>query len=417
MKKILSILIIPIIATMVFFGCKKDSVNSLDDSRNLYVEMMDSYITTDASGQPSNFIFKNNKLKYDDKKEETVESGENVMYITFGDSSSAGILKELNLGIITESAPDASSTNATLTVKNKLYQYTNIYQAMLSCIFEYYDRWQKDFYATLKQDKSVSQDDVDNLYYATKDLKKEVENFYQQKQLFEEEVASFGLDSALIKETINTFNYQYNKLIKQAFSFIEQFIDIQNRYFPMDNTKEYYATMIYGQAAIYLAKSVFYANVVSAESGEYCSIEHLSFTLLKNGKKTAWEGNTISEAMYGENGIISIVDGIVNVKKCTLTEGSENFTNRITALATMTKNIKQQFNIYMKAYNDFPIYEYKCMKFKLEAYSSTYATNIKTETQFRQGLSFENKARENIIYQFENVTLPAYSANVHSFTV
>ena len=402
---------------MVFFGCKKDSVNSLDDSRNLYVEMMDSFVTTNAAGQPINFMFKNNKLKYDETKEETVENGENIMYITFGDPSSAGVLEKLNSGVITESAPDASGTNASLTINNKLYQYTNIYQSILSCIFEYYDRWQKDFYSTLKQNESVSQSDIDNLYYATKDLKKEVENFYQQKQLFEEEIASFGLGSALIKETINTFNYQYNKLVKQAFSFIDQFIQIQNRYFPMDDTKDYYATMIYGQATISLAKAAFYANVVSVESGEYCNIEHLSFTLLKDGKKTAWEGNTISETMYGENGIVSITDGVVSVKKCTLTEGAEGFTSRITALATMNKNIQQQFNIYMKAYNDFPIYEYKCMKFKLEAYSSTYATNIKTETQFRQGLSFEDKARENIIYQFENVTLPAYSANVHSFTV
>lgn len=418
MKKFLSILIIPIIAMTVFFGCKKDDVNSLDDAKNLYTQMIDEYVTTNSAGQATNFMFKNNKVKYNETEvASSVEDGENIMYITFGDPTASGELQKLSSQITTSSKPSSSESNQNLTVANKLYQYTTVYQSVLSCIFEYYERWQNDFYTTLKNNDGVSQDDINDLYYVIKDLKKEVSEFYKEKIAFEEEIVAFGLDSALIKETINTFNYDYNKLVKQSFQFIEKFIEIQNKYFPMDNTKQYYATMIYGQATVYLAKAAFYANVVSVESGEYCNIEHLAFTVLENGKARAWEGNTFTEAMYGENGIVSIDDGVVSVKECTLKEGDANFSDRIKALATTNKNFQQQFEIYTRAYSDFPMYEYKCMKFKLEAYSSSYATNVKTETEFRQNLSFENKARENIIYQFESVTLSTYAENVHSFTV
>ena len=325
-KKILALFIIPLIAVSLFFGCKKDTM-SLEDSRSLYVEMIDSYITNDASGDDANFIFKNNVSKYDATNTTSIEDGENVLYVILGDDSedASDGMESLYTLTHTASAPATGVETPVVSNANKLYQYTSVYQAILTPIFEYYDTWQERVYNNLAENANVTQDDIDNLYYTTKDLKEEVADFYAQKVLFEEDVDAFGTGNAIINASIDVLNYHYNQLIKTSFSFINTFIDIQNKYFPTDESQLYYASMIYGQSVVKLAEAVFYANVESMESGEYCNIEHLTYSGTEDGNTVPYLVYT-APASEGEDdtdvGFVAISDGgLVSMKYMGFIEG------------------------------------------------------------------------------------------------
>jgi len=419
-KKYLTLLIIPLIAITLLFGCKKDSM-SLEDSRNLYIEMIDSYITKDASGNAANFIFKEDVVKYDSTNTATAEDGENILYIILGDNSEAASDEMKSLYTLThsESAPAVGVENPIVSNANKLYQYTSVYQSIITPIFEYYDTWQERVYNNLAENATVSQDDVDDLYYATKELKEEVANFYAQKSLFEEDVDAFGTGNAIINASIDVLNYHYNKLIKASFSFINTFINVQDKYFPIDESQLYYASMIYGQSVVNLTESLFYSNVESMESGEYCNIEHLTYSNVE-------DGNTMEHLIYdeteGDIGFVTISDvGTVSMRNMGFIEGksvlSASDINKVAALSVTNKNFSQQFEIYGKARTDFPTYEYKCALFNLQEYSTSSATTTRTIYTFTSRLGFEDTARKSVIDTFENVTIVRVASNLNNFAI
>ncbi len=422
-KKLLALFIIPLLAVGVLFGCKKDSVASLQESRDLYVEMIDTYISKDAEDKVVNTLFRANKLKYDSTNETTQEAKENILYVTFGDASTKASTEMKNL--YTHSVSTSVATGTNVTNPNMLFQYTEVYQALMTTIFEYYDTWQARFYNSLKDNKDVTQEDIDGLYYAVKDLKAEVASFYTQKTLFEEEVKAFGTDSAIITASIEVFNYHYNKLVRQSFSFINTFIDMQNKYFPIDESQVYYASMIYHQSAVQLAQAMFTTNIESMESGEYCSIKNLAFT----GENVNTNYTFEKYFLYGQPETLGVVeftkegDGIkvidIALKPLKMIEGkvslSESEVDQIKALAVMNKNFQQQKEMYSRACAGFPLYEYKCAIFKIEEYSTATATSsVKSLTTFLNNLSFENEARVRIINSFEVSTVIRFASTLHS---
>ncbi len=416
-KKLLIIFLIPlmlvgVIFTGSLFGCDKDDT-TLAKIQELYNTTKDGYIE-DNAGVITNSMFKNN-LVATGKEGDTAEANQNILHVTFGIASEPidnNDMTESRLYDLYQFTTDKTKADevsgATKIVRQKLYQYTSVYQPILTSIFSYYERWNKSFLEMFGESDKLDQKDINNIFYSLQEFSKQLAEFDVQKSIFEQDVVLLGADNAIIGASINVLNSHYNRVILSAFDFINTYADVLNKYYPeleqvSSGTAADYATYsqrLYSQSIIKLAETVFYTNVYSMQSGEYCDISYL----LKTSNANVVSGNNLTLlSSFLEQGEGADIE---------LKAPKDISLEQIQSINVLKQNLMQQFNLYKKAYEGFSVHEYKCALYSIEQYNSA-----RTLEDFKKDLTYEQIARMGMINNFETNIIKRYAMEMKNIFI
>ena len=190
MKKLLCLLILPIMAMVALTGCKNDK--TLTNVSNLYKEMKASY------------VIEENNIFFADK------DNPNSINIYYND--------------LVQQAVD---NNDPITDIQYRYVALGYQQKVLDYIFNFYEKNQANFYKTAAT-ADISSKDYGKLYEKIEKLNKTLKDFKTQYVLFVED-ANLNLDEIMSFSIIN-YSYQVNNVIDSSFNFIYEFINIYEKY-------------------------------------------------------------------------------------------------------------------------------------------------------------------------------------------
>lgn len=405
-------MLVGVIFTGSLFGCDKDDT-TLAKIQELYNTTKDGYIE-DNAGVITNSMFKNN-LVATGKEGDTAEANQNILHVTFGIASEPidnNDMTESRLYDLYQFTTDKTKADevsgATKIVRQKLYQYTSVYQPILTSIFSYYERWNKSFLEMFGESDKLDQKDINNIFYSLQEFSKQLAEFDVQKSIFEQDVVLLGADNAIIGASINVLNSHYNRVILSAFDFINTYADVLNKYYPeleqvSSGTAADYATYsqrLYSQSIIKLAETVFYTNVYSMQSGEYCDISYL----LKTSNANVVSGNNLTLlSSFLEQGEGADIE---------LKAPKDISLEQIQSINVLKQNLMQQFNLYKKAYEGFSVHEYKCALYSIEQYNSA-----RTLEDFKKDLTYEQIARMGMINNFETNIIKRYAMEMKNIFI
>ena len=350
MKKLLSILIAPLLAVTLFMGCTKVQHTSQTVSA-LYVSFMDGYIS-----QGKNLIFKNNLYKngtennegdYTLVEEVYVPTYEKVMYIGYNQTNLAQAV------LATDSVTQAS-------------QLTTVYQGLLSLIFNYYSNWSSNFY-TVINDTEITDEEWNQLYENLYSLTKTTETFVEKREELERDIRmnNNNLESQLVAQKMNAFNATYNDLILSSLTFVNNFKDLHKKYiFNNNDITPSSAKRWVDEAMLLLAEGIFYDNVLAFEKNNTVNLIGLQATLNTKDSDYIWFNKsayyglfTYSYGIYANSNInatvgdttstiaemLVVLDNNNELKKEAVTR-VEQLKTYVIAYAQSLKNYKTIFN-------------------------------------------------------------------------
>ena len=182
----------PLIAISLFVGCGCGEDRTVEDVKNVYLEMVDSFKTEEGNK------FFNDEL--------------NKFAITISYPSN-----------LTEAINNTSFANDT----QKRYRALFYQQQILNNIFAYYNSNESAFY-TYASGKEIDQDDLNALYDSVISLKEALTSFEQHYEAFIDATEQ-GL-SDIMKFNITTYSYHLNNLIDSSFNFIYKFQGLYEQY-------------------------------------------------------------------------------------------------------------------------------------------------------------------------------------------
>lgn len=350
MKKIVALLVAPLLAVGMLVGCSKVEY-SATDVQSLFNEYMDSYI---ENGE--NELFLNNVIATDAEGDETDFSDiegtlqstyEKIMYISYDDQNG------LNAAVQTGAA------SGNVAVKTR--QLREVYQRILSLSFNYYAEWNANFYQNIA-DTQIAPEELNNLYELMIDLQQQTENFVLEKEELEREVRmnENGLNGSLVLVKFDEFNTAYNNLLQKSFAFLNEFKNLHKKYiFSTNELTPNAAKQLVDESLLMIAEAVFYDNVLAFQQNETTAFMFMSqigsgeygsqynwvtrnywqyLTVEENGNLFA---NTNIKAQISEESTETVGDNLV-----TNTEYSEQAQLRVQELRTYANGFAQDFNNY-----------------------------------------------------------------------
>ena len=274
MKKIVSLLIAPLLAVSMLFGCSKVEYTATD-VQDVFNEYMDSYI---SSGE--NDLFLNNVITTGSEGDETdsyteseitYRTYEKIMYITYEDDY------YLNSAV--------KSTVGTAINTIKAQQLRQVYQRILSLTFNYYAEWNENFYQNIG-DTEITPEELNALHELVFDLKDETDAFVAQKLELEREIRinANHLSGALVSAKFDEFNTAYNNLVKSSFAFVNEFKNLHKKYiFNTTDITPNTAKQLVDESLLMIAEAVFYDNVLAFQNNTATELQFM---------------NNVSEAEY-----------------------------------------------------------------------------------------------------------------------
>jgi len=188
MKKLLSLLILPIIAMFCFTGCKDDITST--NINDLYNSMKAKYVVEEINNMFCN------------------EEKPNTITINYS-------------GNLYNSVYDEDPQ----TDMQKRYVVLNLQQKILNYLFNFYEVYQTEFYA-LAQTIEIDKKEYESIYNSLKALDTQLEDFNAEYKLFVQDVND---DKATPFSIIN-YTYYVNKVIDKSFDFIYNFINTYERH-------------------------------------------------------------------------------------------------------------------------------------------------------------------------------------------
>ncbi len=390
MKKIITSILAPLLSATMFFGCfgGGDKLTSAN-VKNLYNNYTSSYITT-KNEQPFNPMFKN-KLNITENKDFVVEGDylkptyEKIMYISFSDNYGLSAAVKNN---------DPSNKEEDLLY----YQLTQIYQRLLSTIYNYYANHNESFYAFI-EDEGVESKEInllykklDNLNKVTDDLNKEIVSFENSLETIHKDIKR-----PIVLGRIPALYYKYNKVVDASLDFVNYFKDLHKKYIykinhfdisVLENIEKEFASSnvnrYVDEALLLLAESVYYENVKAFEKNVVVENLHLLNTTYKNNH-TNWVATEFFEnlTLLNEDGFIC-ANNLVK-----LSAGDEAAYGAVKDLYTHVASFYQNLQNYKKVYNSSNLDNYNQLRgfgeredFKFDNLSVKEQSNLKFMEDF-----------------------------------
>lgn len=220
MKKLLSLLILPVLALVCLVGCKGDK--NPKDIENYYKQMKSEFIV-----EEENIFFAD-------------EERPNTISIAYND--------RLN-NYIKNVEPS--------TDLQRRYVALGVQQEILNDVFNFYENNQEDFYREMSS-AEYKQSELNDLYSSLENLKKTLSDFKTQYTQFMSDFES----EDIMTFSVLSYTYQLNKVIDSSFDFIYNFMNLFDKYC-IDGEKVTTVTLNYSLDCSYvdIANVVYLQNI------------------------------------------------------------------------------------------------------------------------------------------------------------
>ena len=230
-NRIITLLLLPLLVlTTLFTGC--DDKYTYNTIRDLYVKMVTDYNTSKVD-------FFGGALDATGK--------EQMLIITYNNSDVASAIN--------------NQTPTTETDK-RFVALRVINQNILDYIFNYYQNWSADFYTKISS-ADCDKKEMESLYGKLENLYNTLGAFSNKKDQFEKDVKSLEISNVMVY-SITEFTYEVNKVIEASLSFMNQFIDMHNKYcVRLDTLSDSSLNRIIDETYVRIAEMVYYENVKS----------------------------------------------------------------------------------------------------------------------------------------------------------
>lgn len=195
MKKLLSLLILPLVALMCLTACGKDKTPA--DIKSYYDSMKSAFVE-----EETNIFFSDN-----DKP--------NTISFAYNDTLNSYI---------------GRTDTSYLTDVQKSYIALGYQQKILNNAFGFYEKYNEEFYRVMSS-ADYKKADVNNLYSSLENLNNTLKDFKVQYSQFMNNVSS--TNNMLF--TLHSYSYELNKVIDSSFDFVYDFIDVYNKYVAGDD--------------------------------------------------------------------------------------------------------------------------------------------------------------------------------------
>ncbi len=213
-KKILSLVLLPLVALSCFVGCGK--AKSVDDIKGYWEQIKNKHIVEEAGSYKSNI--------FPAADETGLKNFNNNVVVQY-----SGQLDELNAG-----KPYVNITVGNMGSTLLYYRYRavkELQQRTLDGIFNYYQKWSENFYAGMKlvPEKKLDKDDLTDFYKEMEKFDEQLSDFASARNKFEQDVNVLGLQN-INRAVITTYSLAFNDLIDASYSFVNKFKDLHVKY-------------------------------------------------------------------------------------------------------------------------------------------------------------------------------------------
>ncbi len=393
MKKLLSLIALPLVGIMFLFGCGKVD-RTVEEITTLYNETVSAYASPDAIGE--NWYFK------------TI-GNQQVLNVTYADNSEirletaiASIAKYQhyldNSLTITDSYPQVSTQ-----LKTRYEKLESVYARTLTMAFNYYANWSSLFYTHIES-KNPNSAELTELYDRLKGLQRELESFDAKKKDLEREIRLFGLNSEIIGASIDTFNYSYNCLIDKTLNFVNYFRDLHVKYFYNDASIDgSYAQRVYDDGVLKLANFIYYDYLDALSKNGTVKLDDLTktnniFDIFKYSRSRLDDICLVVDANNGGTLVNRTAQVGVTFQQ-ELNDPThadyEANKNKVQQLEISLNTFQQHFNLYKKVYSKVEKEGFNDYRFGINGNDHT------TKTTYLDDLAVVDAANVRVLINFE----------------
>lgn len=399
MKRMLAILVAPLLSLIVLFGCTTPKYSTADVKKE-FGNFMDSYITA-----ATNDVFKFNLNAQSSLNDEGIFSEEElhpnftlekIMYITYDNKN--GLDAKVNLF--------RNYSSEQLTDLDAQYnQLKTVYQTLLSLTYNYYANWSHNFYSNITQTE-ITQEETNSLYNKIKDLKKATDEFITTRKSLESFIEMNNINSEIAIPRVSGLNLKFNNLIEKSLSFVNQFKDLHKKYIFNDNViNANSAKRIVDEVILQIAEAVYYDNVKAFEENNGVKLYEL-ITKFRNVKYNVVTSSRWLQGLtyeYNANTIIAnsnlnaLVTEDFTVEQALAIEAVEpeikaSAVQKVTHLRMLSQSFTQHFKIYKAMFNEVNLVNYNYERGLVTAPNSYKSEN----------LSFEQKSNIDAMKNFNS---------------
>lgn len=318
MKRILGLLLIPLLSFVCLFGC--DTTRTIVDVKELYVEMVEENKIDNVNNFFSDYTRPNSIV---------------ILYPTTVNSA-------INI----------------LTPSNEIQKrYKGIYyqQKILDNIFDYYTNYQEDFYR-IAESKEIDENKINNLYNKLSSLKETLKDFTQYYDAFINATEN-GI-SDVMAFNITSYTFHLNTVIDSSFAFIDAFHDV----YVVDCIEDY-SIVNEHNVNVYIDKAyIDLSYIVYLEN-----IKAFNYSVGENGicDLSGVIGN------LSENNLIELLNSKKHIKLSVIdnigldTDAGKTADELINIFTYSRDIFEQRKQVYLKTYTAINVYEVKQYKFNL----------------------------------------------------
>lgn len=395
MKKLYSLILLPLIAVFMLVGCG-ETTRTVKEVQDLYNTMVEKY-NEKIDENSNNWYFINKS----DNEEALLK-----MYVTYDNSNKLNDAVRAGLTLDEMKAIIGSDYAPSEELATRYEQLTTIYARTLTMAFNYYTNWSETFFDRIDAVDSEEKE-ITNLYGKLNELKRELESFNTAKLNIEREVQLFGLDSEIVASSLDVFNYNYNALLEKVLNFVNYFRDLHVKYY-FSNTSvinSAYAQRVYDDGLLTIANYIYYDYLKALTTNGTTNLVNVKlkssqFDIFNHGSNNITQFAKVNDNRV--KGVVSINEEIVNSLNI---EGESvdktNATNTVKLVEVALNTFKQYFGIYTKVFDKVNMESFNNYRFKtsggyddFDAYASTLSPVQKANVNIMIDME------ENKIYDF-----------------
>lgn len=336
MKKLLSLLILPLVALMCLTACGKDKTPA--DIKAYYESMKSAYIEEE-----------NNIFFADATRPDTIS----FAY----DSTLNGYI---------------NSTSPALTEVQKSYTTLGYQQKVLNIVFSFYEDYKDEFYRVMSS-TDYKKSDINNLYASLETLNKTLGDFKVQYSQF---MSDFKSDN-FMSFSLYSYAFQLNKVIDSSFDFIYDFIDVYNTYVAGEDK----------MTSVSVALKIDISNVDIANVIYLENIKSFNYTVGEKGICNLLPLVAESGSKYNLISLLQYAKHIGENISSNLNEGSANYDSTVTKVndfAYARDVMMQRLSTYKGILSSVDMYQLNEYRFGLvggvdyDTYKSSLSTSNKS---------------------------------------
>lgn len=353
MKKLLSLMLLPLFAIMFFVGCNSDK--TVADIKKSYSDLISSFVV----------------------------DGENVFFSN--DSNPKMLVIKYPSSIEFEMEIESPANADQKRIKGLYYQ-----NKLLTNVFQFYVNNEETFYTKMPS-ANVDNDELNNLYNQISSLKSSLETFKPYYLNFTENVKNGT--SNVMDFVITSYTYQLNKVIESSISFIDTFSQMYFKYCGVENN-------------LYKA-----SDIKSLVDKAYFDISNIVYLQNFKAFNKSVSGNGLCDMskVVGANTDYNLIHLLDNRKDVSmevlenLTTDSEKYAENIEKISQFVYNkdvFDQRVGMFEKTYNSLDVNQLS--KYKFDTLSSMdYESYLNT-------LSVSNRSSVEFLDNFINDTFLSY---------